>query len=338
VKIDLSWIVIAVLVAWSLSTGLFPFRYKDLSTQAYWIMGILGALGLFLSIIVHEFSHSLVARRYNMHMKGITLFIFGGVAEMEDEPPAAKAEFFMALAGPVTSVAAGLFFYGLYTAGKRAGFSEPVNGVLGYLAFINWLLAAFNLIPAFPLDGGRILRAALWAYKKNLRWASRVSSAIGSGFGFLLIFIGILNVLTGNFVGGMWWFIIGIFLQGAAKMSYRRLLLKRTLEGETVRRFMKSDVITVRPETTIRELVEDYIYTHHYKMFPVVDDRNRIAGCITTREVKGVSRDEWPERRVMDLAGHCSPENTVGPDRDATEALSAASWWSRGTACSASSP
>jgi len=176
VRVDWSWIIIAILIAWSLSKGLFPSYYKNLSTQTYWWMGIIGAAGLFLSIIVHELSHSLVARKYGLPMKGITLFIFGGVAEMEEEPPSARAEFMMAIAGPLSSILIALVFYGIQAAGKQAGLAAPVTGVVGYLAMINGILAGFNLLPAFPLDGGRVLRSILWGVKKNLRWATYISS------------------------------------------------------------------------------------------------------------------------------------------------------------------
>jgi len=322
VKVDLSWIIIAVLVAWSLSTGLFPFHYKGLPTHVYWLMGIFGAVGLFLSIIVHEFSHSLVARKYGMPMKGITLFIFGGVAEMGDEPPSAKAEFHIAIVGPISSLLIALIFYGLFKAGEIGGLSNPINGVLGYLAMINAILGGFNLIPAFPLDGGRVLRAILWGLKGNLRWASRIASTTGSAFGIGLIVVGFINVLMGSFISGMWWFLIGMFIRSAAQGSYQQLLTRRNLEGETVRRFMKTDPVAVPPSISLKELVEDYIYKFHFKMYPVVDD-HELLGCITTKEVKQVSRDNWGHTPVGEMVDPCSTENTISPDADATEALSA---------------
>jgi len=322
VRIDLSWIIIAVLIAWSLSTGLFPFQFEGLSTQTYWIMGIVGAIGLFLSIIVHEFSHSLVARKYGMPMKGITLFIFGGMAEMSDEPPSPKAEFMMAAVGPVSSILIAGIFYAVYSAGVGAGIPKPVNGVLQYLAFINALLAAFNTIPAFPLDGGRVLRSILWGIKGNLRWATRISSWIGSGFGVLLIVLGVLNFFGGNFIGGMWWFVIGMFLYSAAKMSYQQLLTRRALEGESVRRFMKTDPVTVTPDMTVDRLVEDYVYVFHHKMYPVVSDSDKVDGCVTTRQIKEVPREEWSRKRVKDIEVPCSEDNTIAPDADAIKALS----------------
>jgi len=322
VRIDWSWIIIAILIAWSLSRGVFPSYYKNLSPQTYWWMGIIGAAGLFLSIIAHEFSHSLVARKYGLPMKGITLFIFGGVAEMEDEPPSAKLEFMMAIAGPICSILIALIFYGIHAAGKQAGLAQPINGVVGYLAMINGILAAFNLLPAFPLDGGRVLRSILWGAKKNLRWATYVSSRIGSGFGILLIVLGVIQVFRGNFIGGMWWFLIGMFLQGAAKASYQQLLTRRALEGEPVRRFMKTDAVTVPPSISLEQLVEDYIYKYHFKMFPVVEDHDRLLGCVTTKQIKEIPRAEWGRRTVGDVASQCTPENTIEPQADAMKALS----------------
>jgi len=322
VGIDPSWIIIAILIAWSLSTGLFPFQYKNLSTRTYWLMGIIGTLGLFLSVIVHEFSHSLAARKFGLEMKGITLFVFGGVAEMKDEPPSPKAEFIIAIMGPISSIIMALFFYGVRFAGKGQGLAMPVNGVLDYLAFINLILAGFNILPAFPLDGGRVLRAILWGIKGNLRWATRITSQIGIGFGILLIVLGIINILRGNFIGGMWWFLIGMFLRGTAKASYQQLLIRRALEGEPVRRFMKTDPTTVWPFITLNELVEDYVYRHHFKMFPVVEKGGKLIGCVTTKNVKEVPREAWNSRKVGEIASECSPENTIEENTDAMEALS----------------
>jgi Zn-dependent protease/predicted transcriptional regulator len=322
VGIDPSWIIIAILIAWSLSTGLFPFQYKNLSTRTYWLMGIIGTLGLFLSIIVHEFSHSLAARKFGIEMKGITLFVFGGVAEMKDEPPSPRAEFIIAVMGPISSIIMALFFYGVRVAGKGQGLAMPVNGVLDYLAFINLILAGFNLVPAFPLDGGRVLRAILWGIKGNLRWATRITSQIGIGFGILLIVLGIINILRGNFIGGMWWFLIGMFLRGAAKASYQQLLLRRALDGEPVRRFMKTDPTTVSPSITLNELVDDYVYRHHFKMFPVVEKGGKLIGCVTTRNIKAVPREAWSSKKVGEIASECSPENTIQENTDAMKALS----------------
>ncbi|MBI5117513.1 site-2 protease family protein [Candidatus Poribacteria bacterium] len=324
VRIDISWIVIAILITWSLASGFFPTRYKGLHPTVYWLMGAVGAVGLFASIVFHEMCHSLVARGYGLPMKGITLFIFGGVAEMDEEPPSARAEFMMAVAGPASSVVLSLVFYGIHLIGRGAEWNMAVSGVIRYLGLINGVLALFNLIPAFPLDGGRILRAALWSWKDNIRWATRTASQIGSGFGVFLIVMGAANVLRGDFVGGMWWFLIGMFLRGAANMSYQQLVTRQALEGEPISRFMEPNPITVSPLISVEDLVENYIYKYHFKMFPVVDG-DRLVGCVSTRQVKEIPRAEWAQRTVNELIHECSPENTVRPDIDSTKALAAMS-------------
>ncbi len=321
VQFDLSWVFIAILIAWSLSIGFFPLHYKNLSAQAYWSMGIIGALGLFLSVIFHELCHSLVARKYGIPMKGITLFIFGGVAEMDEEPHSPQAEFMMAIVGPLSSILIALFAYGIYAFGRARGWVVPAVAVIEYLSLINGLLAAFNLIPAFPLDGGRVLRSALWGLKGNIRWATRVSSWIGEAFGILLIVLGVLAVVRGNFIGGMWWFLIGMFLRNAARMSYRQLTVRKALEGEPIRRFMESNPMTVAPSISVEELVEDYIYKYHFKMFPVVDSE-RLMGCVTTKQVREIPREDWNRRTVGELAAECSMENIIEPGADAIKALS----------------
>ena len=321
VRLDLSWFFILVLVTWSLAGTFFPQSYKGHSTITYLLMGIAGALGLFLSIVIHELSHSLVARRFGLSMSGITLFIFGGVAEMTDEPPSPKAEFSMAIVGPLTSIAIGALFYGLSQLIKSSSALNPVYGVLRYLGIINGALALFNLIPAFPLDGGRVLRSAIWNAKKNLRYATRVTSWIGSAFAFVLIAWGVFNFLRGSFIGGMWWFLIGLFLNNAARSSYQQLIVRQALEGEKVRRFMEKNPISVKGTLTLQELVEDYIYRYHYKMFPVVE-KGKLIGCISTKELHTFPKSEWPNHTVGELASGCSKENSVTPDTDALKVLS----------------
>lgn len=320
VKLDVSWFILAILIAWSLATGVFPEYFPGFKTETYWWMGIAGAAGLFVSIVFHEFCHSIIARYYGLSMKGITLFIFGGVAEMEGEPQSPKVEFLMALAGPVSSVMLSGVFYALEAAGKNAGWSKPTNGVLAYLAWINLILAGFNLVPAFPLDGGRILRSILWAVKHNLRWATHIASYLGSAFGIFLIILGIISFIGGNFIGGLWYFLIGTFVRSASQMSYRQLIIRKALAGEHVERFMKSEPITVSPSVTIPQLVQDYFYKYHYKMFPVLEN-GRVKGCISTREVKQIPRDQWSNYRVADIVKPCSRENAVSLHEDAVKAL-----------------
>lgn len=320
VRLDASWLIIAILVTWSLAAGLFPYLYPDLDRQTYWTMAVVGALGLFLSIIVHEFSHSLVARRFGMTMKGITLFIFGGVAEMGDEPPSARAEFFMAIAGPLASLAIAAVFYLIYRCGEQVGWAAPINAVIYYIASINTLLAVFNLLPAFPLDGGRILRAILWGVRGDLRWATQISSTVGSAFAFGLMFVGILQFIGGNLIGGMWLVLIGIFLRNAAQTSFQQLMVRKALEGVPVRRFMVANPITVSPQLTVQQLVDDYILTYHHRLYPVMEGE-KLVGLVSTRQVRGVPREDWGRRTVREIALPLSPENSIDPSLDAVQAL-----------------
>lgn len=320
VRIDLSWLILGFLITWSLARGLFPFQYKGLSEATYWWMGVAGALGLFGSIVFHELCHSLVAKRFGLPMRGITLFIFGGVAEMDDEPPSAKAEFLMAVAGPASSIVLGTVLYGVHSLLSPESML-PAYAVIGYIALINIVLAGFNLLPAFPLDGGRVLRSILWSWKKNLRWATRVSSQIGAGFGIALIIFGLLNLLRGNVIGGMWQILIGIFLRGAAQGAYQQVLFRKALEGEKVEKFMGKDPIVTSPSLSIKDLVEKYIYTYHHKMFPVVEN-GKLMGCVSTRAVKDIPREEWGRRTIAETLNRCSPENTISSHADAIKALS----------------
>jgi Zn-dependent protease/CBS domain-containing protein len=321
VRADASWLIIVALITWTLSAGVFQNEYPGLPGLDYWLMGITGALALFASVVVHELFHSLVARVYGLPMKGITLFIFGGVAEMEDEPPNAKAEFMMAIAGPAASILIGIVFYIVH---RSALLLWPVQvvGVLGYLYWINWILALFNLIPAFPLDGGRVLRSILWwHWKGDLPRATRIASSIGSGFGIVLIAFGVLRLFMGDFISAVWWFLIGMFLRGTSQASYRQVLMRSVLAGEPIQRFMKVDAITVSPDLSVANLVEDYIYRYHHKMFPVVADSNNLLGCVTTNEVKNLSREEWAQHTVREITRPCTEENTAPPETDAQQAL-----------------
>lgn len=321
VHLDASWVFIALLVTWSLAVGYFPLNYPDLAPSTYWLMGVIGAAGLFGSIIFHEFSHSLVARRYGLPMKGITLFLFGGIAEMTEEPANPKTEFLMAAAGPLSSVLLGSGLYSFFAWGKGAGWPGPVLGIIGYLAFINWILAGFNLLPAFPLDGGRILRSALWWWKHDLLWATRKAAGFGSGFGFALMFLGIMSLFAGNPVGGMWYFIIGIFLRSAAQSSYRQLLMRDSLAGKRVGDLMRTNPVTAPASISIRDLVENYMYKYHFKMFPVVRDEH-LLGCISSRRIKEIPREHWDSFSVSAALDPCSADNSVSPRIEATKALS----------------
>jgi Zn-dependent protease len=320
VKLDLSWLLLALLISWSLGAGWFPAQYPELSTYAYAWMGIATAVGVFFSIVFHEFSHSIVARYYGLPIRGITLFIFGGVAEMEREPPDPKSEFLMAIAGPISSFLLAFLLWAATSFAPLAALPQPVTGVLSTLAVINFTVAVFNLAPAFPLDGGRVLRAALWHWRRNLKEATFISSRIGRGFGIALMILGVIAFLGGNLIGGMWWFLIGLFVRGAASSSYQQLVLKDIVEGQPVRRFMRSEPVTVAPSLSIAEWVDEYVYRHHYKMYPVVDG-TRLLGCVTVDSLQGLRREDWSSTKVADVMEDRSGSNTVEAATDTMELM-----------------
>ncbi len=231
VRLHSSWAILAVLVVWSLAGEFFPYRFPGYPRADYWWMAFGGLAGLLFSIVIHEFAHSVVARHYGIPMRGITLFIFGGVAEMGDEPPNAKSEFLMAIAGPLTSFAIAALSFGVAALLAGAG-TRGVSAVFSYLAFINAALGLFNLIPAFPMDGGRVLRSAIWAKKRDIVSSTRIASWFGKAFGYFLILLGAWSVFRGNAVSGIWWFLIGMFVRNASDASYRQVLYRREIERE----------------------------------------------------------------------------------------------------------
>lgn len=324
IEIDASWIVIALVLTWSLAitfVHMFPAdEHPGWTAGTYWCMGGVTTLGLFTCLVLHELGHSLVAQRFGLQIRSITLFIFGGVAELEKEPPSAWAEFWIAVAGPAVSVvlAAGLWL--LAAAGSVAEWALPVLAVLRHLAFLNAVLVGFNLVPAFPLDGGRVLRAMLWAMKGNLQRATTITAQLGQSFGTILMLLGVLTVLGGNAVPGLWWMLIGWFLQSAARTSYESMLIQSLLGGQPVARFMTRDVSSVPAELDVEQLVEKYVYQQHHQLFPV-HSNGRLLGYVTPREIKQVPRAEWPKRHVGDImAADLDPVRTSA-DTEAVEAL-----------------
>jgi len=318
--IDASWIAIAVLILWSLASAVFPSALPGKPTSTYWWMALAGAALFFASILLHELSHALVARSHEIPIRRITLFIFGGVAEMTGEPPEAKAEFLMAIAGPGVSIALGFVFYALRIAAQAD--YQAMARVMNWLASINWILAGFNLVPAFPLDGGRVLRAALWHRSGNLARATEIASRLGSGLGFAIIAFAIYQLLAGDLLAAVWYFMIGMFVRLASRASYEQTLLRLTLSGEPVRRFMRPDPVVVHPDTTVSQFVEQFLYRYDFKTYPVVTDSGELLGCVSLTDVKGLASDAWPNHLVAEVMKPCPELNTVGPDTDAMNALS----------------
>ncbi len=320
VGVDWSWFIIALLVVWSLARGLFSNFVSGLPPGTYWWMAVAGAAGLFASIVLHEFGHSVVARACGIQMGGITLFVFGGVAQMNQEPPSPKSEFLMAIAGPITSFILAGVASGLRWLSNALAWPVEATAIFAYLSWINLALGVFNLVPAFPLDGGRILRSILWAARKNLLSATRIASGVGAGFAYLLLFGGALAFFFGNFMAGFWWFVLGLFIRAASRMSYQQVAIRGALAGQAVTRFMDPQPLAVPASTSLKDLAERYVYRSQFRTFPVVED-GQFLGCIHVDQLKQIPSSEWERRTAQSLAAPCS-EATIAPETDAADALS----------------
>lgn len=319
INLDASWLIVLVLLTWTLA-AMYHHDIKDLTDASYWILGVATALAFFTCIVLHELGHALVARRLGIPIRGITLFVFGGVAEIEGEPSSPGREFAMAIAGPVVTVVLSMFFWSLFAFGKLFDWSPALVSFCFYLGWVNSVILLFNLIPAFPLDGGRVLRAALWAGLGNLRRATYWASASGQTFASVLIGFGVLNFIFGDVFSGVWFSLIGLFLNNAAKSSYEQVLIQQALRGEPVRRFMTPHPVTVSPWINLREWVEDVVYRYHHKCYPVVE-QGKLQGMITTKQLEQVAREDWPEVTVAKVMRRDLDQLSVTPDSDAFDAL-----------------
>ena len=321
IKLDLSWFIILAFITWTLAAGYFPSKYPELDKSTYLIMGLLSALLLFVSVLLHELSHALVARIHNIPIRGITLFIFGGIAEMDREPPTPRSEILMAAAGPLCSGILAFFFLLIGNLFTNFLPYAPIIGILQYCLYINTALMIFNLLPGFPLDGGRILRAVIWNHTGDLKKATFTTSRIGSSMGVFFIIFGFFNIFTGNFIGGLWLALIGMFIKSAADSSYQQLVSGNLLQGVKISEIMTRDLITVNNSITLDRLVDDYFLKYRYNSYPVVSD-DTLLGIVSINNVKQIPREEWKEvnvSKILDarIIGFC-----VHPDDDATLAMS----------------
>ncbi|MEE8638392.1 MAG: site-2 protease family protein [Candidatus Margulisiibacteriota bacterium] len=300
IEINFSWFIIVGLIIFTLARGYFPYTNPEVSPAAHWLMAIVAAFLLFASLLAHELSHSLVARKHKLPIRGITLFVFGGVAHMEKEPSSPAVEFKMAIAGPIMSFFLAFLFFGLTQALYNLGSPKPILSITNYLFILNLVVGIFNLIPGFPLDGGRVLRAALWSYYKDLKKATAIASGFGKGFAFFLIAVGFLNLFTGTIIAGIWFIFIGLFLQEAADISYRQVVMKKILGGTKVESFMTKDVITIPAEIKLDKLVDDYFFRFRHASFPVVED-DTVLGLVTLHDIKEVAKDKWSKTSAKDI-------------------------------------
>ncbi len=328
IKVHASWFLVFAFVTWSLATGYLPDALPGLSAARYWGMGGLAALLLFGSVLLHELGHSVVALRYRIPIGQITLFVFGGMAQMHREPPGPRAEFLIAIAGPTVSFALGGSLLWLASMAESA---QNLHGlmVLGFLlGTVNLQLGLFNLIPGFPLDGGRVLRAGLWAWLRDFNRATRHASLAGQGFGLIFGALGavlLLGAMTGTIPGplaanGGWILLVGVFLFAAAAGTRRQALLRTALASVTVRELMVSDVPILHPELSVDEAVTRHFLRHGAEEFPVGAE-GRLVGMIAVRQVQALPQPLWPWRRVRDLMQPWSPVMEVAPEAAAVTVL-----------------
>jgi Zn-dependent protease/CBS domain-containing protein len=339
VRLDWSLIIVFWLIVVNLGGGLFPAHHPDWTPLMNWGVAAIAAVLFFLSILAHELSHALVGRANGVPVAGITLFIFGGVAHMRGEPRSPRAELLMTAVGPLTSLVIGalaLWWGSSLAASAIVDAADPLRAfqdvsplatVLLWLGPINIMLGLFNLVPAFPLDGGRVLRASLWAATRDLTKATRWAADIGQGFGLLLIFAGVSMILGvrvpwlgRGLVSGLWTAFIGWFLYGAAAASYSRVVLSDLLQDVTVSRLMRADPVVVYPELSVATLVDEYFMTTPERAFPVIDG-DRLLGIVTMEDVRNVAREDRAARRIREIMTR-SPQLAVAtPDETAAAAL-----------------
>jgi Zn-dependent protease/predicted transcriptional regulator len=296
IGINWSWLVVFALISWTLAAGVFPETNPGLSDGAYIAMAIVAAVLFFASLLLHELGHAFEAQREGMEIEGITLWLFGGVAKFKGMFPSAGAEFRIAIAGPLVSLVLGvLFSLGAWTIST----TDAVDAVAAWLGYINLALLVFNLLPALPLDGGRVLRSALWHFRGDFLTATRAAARIGRGFGFLLIAGGIfMFVFQGSF-SGAWLAFIGWFLLQAATAEDRYALVSETLGGVRVRDLMIREPVTVPAAMSIARFMDEIAWSRRYTSYPVVDG-GRVVGLLAFRCVAEVPRSEWEHRLVGD--------------------------------------
>jgi Zn-dependent protease/CBS domain-containing protein len=301
------WLVF-LLIAWTLAYGYMPHQYPGLSRLTYWAIGIASAFVLFASVLVHELSHSYIARKNGLPIARITLFFFGGVSEMTEEPRDAGLEVRMAAAGPLMSFLIAGVLGGFWYVSEAARFPVVVTATLGYGALINAVLGAFNLLPAFPLDGGRVFRGSLWKRSKDLIAATRTATRVSEGLSLMMMLGGFVAIILGDFVDGIWIVVLGWFIKSGAETSLRQTLVGETLSGVTVNDIMTRQVLTVPPNITVQQLVSDYFLVHPHGGYPVVED-GKLLGLITldcvraipkeTRSYETVARAMIPLERIL---------------------------------------
>ncbi len=315
IMVHFSWLIIFGLITWSLSTFYFPKAAPEVPELSYWVGGLFASLFLFLSVAFHELSHSFVALRYRLSISSVTLFIFGGVAQMKGEPPNPKAEFRIAVAGPLSSLFLSLLFYLVY----HAVTGQVTRALFSYLSQLNFILGAFNLIPGYPMDGGRVMRAFLWKKTGDFFYATRRASNYGQKIALFFIIFGMVSIFAG-FSGGLWLMLIGWFLHTAAQASFQQASLHETLSGIKVKDIMVKDIVTIPSEMSIETALNGFFLKYGYGGFPVMDE-GKFLGFVTLKEIKDVPKEEWHNAKVSAILIPHDRKWEVSENDDAMKAL-----------------
>ena len=320
VRLDYSWFIIFALFAYYFGFYYFPSYLPGLNKALLALITIVTVILFFLSVLIHEMSHSIVARRKGTPVERITLFLFGGMAQIEKEPETPYSEFIMAIAGPAASfvlaVTFGIIWF--FTRGI-----DPIAVPVRYLALINMVLGIFNMLPGYPLDGGRVLRSIIWRVTGSLKRATFIASTAGRILGFIIIAAGIYFIFTGNFLNGIWLAFIGWFLQSSAQMGYRQLIFETSIKGIKVGNVMNEDIVYVSKDITIQDLVDVYFMIYRFGRFPVMEDEKtqKLIGIISLHDVKGVPKEEWPEVKVGDIVKRVSDSEKVDLTTEISDAI-----------------
>lgn len=320
INLDISLFILAALLMVNLGGGYFPAAVPGIDRTLAYALAALGALGLFASIIFHELAHAVVARRFKVGVGGITLFIFGGVAEMQEEAPTPKAEFWIAIAGPISSILLAAGFFALQALTAPAMGSE-FGALVSYLAIINTILAVFNMVPAFPLDGGRILRAVLWWINGDLVKSTRIAATLGTLLGYGFVALGVYETVQGRFTGGLWYVLIGFFVIAAARQSRVYTEISSSLKGIPVARFMKSGGFAIPASANLQDAADAYFARHYLKSFPVVDDAGYVQGTLKMKSMLKVNKRLWPLTSAISVMEPLDKGKTLTADMDALNVL-----------------
>jgi Zn-dependent protease len=317
IGLDYSWFLIFALMTWMLAKSYFPAEFHDWSPAMYWVIGAATTIMLFVSVLLHELGHSVVALGYKIPVRRITLFIFGGVAQIGAESPSPMAEFLIAIAGPIVSLILAIIFWLLEHPFVGV---PPLFGLIKYLAYINFALVLFNIIPGFPLDGGRVFRAVVWGITHDMRRATLIAANVGRFFGFLFIMFGVWQMFGGNFGGGLWIAFIGWFLESAAGAQVQQVMLRTAIAGHTVAQAMNRHLTTVPDNLTLQRLVDEHFLSGTGRAF-IVDHGEQPIGLMTLHRLKEIPRSQWDTTKAEQIMIPLAQVKTSSPITELWTAL-----------------